>query len=53
LVVDALGRPPEPGETVGHQGSKLAIEAIETGRVLRATVERLGPDPNPGDHPGS
>jgi CBS domain containing-hemolysin-like protein len=39
-VYDALGRPPDPGETVGVDGLRLTVRAVADNRILRVLVER-------------
>jgi CBS domain containing-hemolysin-like protein len=40
LLVETLGRPPEPGERVEFDGALVTVEAVEDNRVRRVVVER-------------
>jgi CBS domain containing-hemolysin-like protein len=42
LLVDTLGRPPDPGERVAFDDALVIVEAIEDNRVRKVVVERRG-----------
>jgi CBS domain containing-hemolysin-like protein len=42
LLVDTLGRPPDPGERVAFDDALVIVEAVEDNRVRKVVVERRG-----------
>jgi CBS domain containing-hemolysin-like protein len=47
FVLDRLGRIPEPGETVVHEGLELTVTRVEALRITELAVRQLPVSPEP------